>query len=63
MPSGLVLTRKKDEVVMIGDHISVMVVQIRGDKVRLMISAPSDVPVHRKEVFDAIKRGDVHHGS
>lgn len=52
----LVLTRKRDEKVMIGDNIVVTVVDIRGDKVRLGVEAPSDVPVHRQEVYDAIKR-------
>ena len=51
----LVLSRRKDEVLMIGE-IKVVVVDIRGDKVRLGIEAPQDVPVHRKEVYDAIKR-------
>ena len=52
----LVLSRKKDEKIIIGDSISIMVVDIRGDKVRLGIDAPRDVPVHRQEVYDAIKR-------
>lgn len=52
----LVLSRKKDEKIVIGDNISIMVVEIRGDKVRLGIEAPRDVSVHRREVYDAIKR-------
>lgn len=52
----LVLSRKKDEKIVIGDNISIMVVEIRGDKVRLGIEAPRDVTVHRREVYDAIKR-------
>ena len=52
----LVLSRKKDEKIVIGDNISIMVVEIRGDKVRLGIVAPRDVSVHRREVYDAIKR-------
>lgn len=52
----LVLSRKKDEKIMIGDSITLMVIEIRGDKVRLGIEAPKDVPVHREEVYDAIKR-------
>lgn len=48
----LVLTRRKDEVVMIGDDIEVMVVAIRGDKVQLGISAPRDVQIDRKEIRD-----------
>lgn len=52
----LVLSRKKDEKIVIGDNISIMVVEIRGDKVRLGIEAPRDVSVHRREVYEAIKR-------
>jgi carbon storage regulator len=52
----LVLSRQRDETVMIGDDIQVEVVDIRGDKVRLGITAPKGVSIHRKEVFDAIKR-------
>lgn len=54
----LVLSRKKDERIIIGDNISIMVVEIRGDKVRLGIEAPRDVPVHREEVYNAIQRRD-----
>jgi carbon storage regulator len=56
----LVLSRKKNESVVINDNISIVVVEIRGDKVRLGIEAPKDVPVHRREVYDAIQ-GTVHH--
>jgi carbon storage regulator len=52
----LVLERKRDESIMIGENISVVVVDIRGDKVRLGVEAPSEIPVHRREVFDAIRR-------
>ena len=52
----LVLSRKKDEIIRIGENIEVMVVEVRGDKVRLGITAPKSVAVHRREVFDAIKR-------
>jgi carbon storage regulator len=52
----LVLSRKKDEKIMIGDNITIMVVEIRGDKVRLGIEAPKEVTVHRQEVYDAIRR-------
>jgi carbon storage regulator len=52
----LVLTRAKDEVIMIGDDIQVIVVDVKGDKVRLGITAPKGVSVHRKEVYEAIKR-------
>ncbi len=52
----LVLSRKKDEKIIIGDNITLMVIEIRGDKVRLGIDAPKDVSVHREEVYNAIKR-------
>ena len=52
----LVLTRQRDQTVMIGDEIEVAVVDIRGDKVRLGISAPRSVSVHRKEIYDQIRR-------
>lgn len=52
----LVLTRQRDEIIMIGDDVEITVVDIRGDKVRLGISAPRAVQVHRKEVYDSIKR-------
>lgn len=52
----LVLTRKKHERIVIGKDITIVVVRIRGDKVRLGIEAPADVPVHRQEVFEAIQR-------
>jgi carbon storage regulator len=50
----LVLSRKKNESIVINNDIVVTVVEIRGDKVRLGIVAPKEVPVHRQEVFDAI---------
>lgn len=52
----LVLSRKKNESIVINDDIVVVVVDIRGDKVRLGIEAPKHVPVHRREVYEAIKR-------
>ena len=52
----LVLSRKKDERIMIGEDVTLMVIEIRGDKVRLGIDAPKDVSVHREEVFNAIRR-------
>lgn len=52
----LVLSRQRDESIMIGDNIVVTIVDIRGDKVRLGINAPSEVPVHRQEVYEAIQR-------
>jgi carbon storage regulator len=51
----LVLSRQRDETIMIGDDIEITVVDIRGDKVRLGICAPTRIAVHRKEVYDAIK--------
>jgi len=52
----LVLSRQRDETIMIGDDVEITVVDIRGDKVRLGISAPRSIQVHRKEVYDAIRR-------
>ena len=52
----LVLSRKRDEKIVIGENIVVTIVEIRGDKVRLGIEAPSEVPVHRHEVWEAIQR-------
>lgn len=52
----LVLSRKKNESIIINDHITVTVVEIRGDKVRLGIDAPKEVTVHRREVYEAIQR-------
>jgi len=52
----LVLSRQRDEDILIGDNIVVTVVDIRGDKVRLGISAPTEIPVHRREVYEAIQR-------
>lgn len=52
----LVLSRHRDESIMIGDDIVITIVDIRGDKVRLGIDAPTDVPVHRQEVYEAIQR-------
>lgn len=52
----LVLSRKKGEEIKIGDGITIVLVEIRGDKARIGIEAPRDVPVHRGEVYEAIKR-------
>ena len=52
----LVLSRQRDETIMIGDDVEITVVDIRGDKVRLGITAPRSIQVHRKEVYEAIKR-------
>lgn len=52
----LVLSRHRDESIIIGDDIIITVVDVRGDKVRLGIDAPTDIPVHRQEVYEAIQR-------
>lgn len=52
----LVLSRQRDESIIIGDNVVVTIVDIRGDKVRLGIEAPKEVPVHRQEVYEAIRR-------
>ncbi|MCA9103699.1 MAG: carbon storage regulator CsrA [Pirellulales bacterium] len=52
----LVLSRHRDESIIIGDNIVVTIVDIRGDKVRLGIDAPTEIPVHRQEVYEAIQR-------
>jgi len=53
----LVLSRKRNESIVINDNITVVVVDVRGDKVRLGIEAPKEIPVHRREVFDKIHKG------
>ena len=52
----LVLSRHRDESIMIGDDVVITIVDIRGDKVRVGIDAPKDIPVHRREVYEAIQR-------
>ena len=52
----LVLSRQKDESIVIGDDVEVTIVDVRGDKVRLGITAPKSISVHRREVYDAIQR-------
>jgi carbon storage regulator len=52
----LVLSRQRDESIIIGDNIIVTIVDIRGDKVRLGIEAPTEISVHRQEVYEAIQR-------
>jgi carbon storage regulator len=52
----LVLSRQKDESIMIGDDVEITIVDVRGDKVRLGIAAPREIAVHRREVYDAIQR-------
>ena len=52
----LVLSRQKDESIMIGDEVEITIVDVRGDKVRLGINAPRSVAVHRKEIYLAIQK-------
>lgn len=52
----LVLSRQRDESIIIGDNVVVTIVDVRGDKVRLGIQAPAEVSVHRREVYEAIQR-------
>lgn len=59
----LVLSRQRDQKVIIGDHIEISIVDIRRDKVRLGIHAPKDMTIHRKEVYDAIRRESTEGGS
>ena len=55
--SRLILSRERNESIIIGDDIKVTIVSIRGDKVRLAIEAPTDIPVHRQEIYERIKNG------
>ena len=57
----LVLSRKKNESIVINDNITIVVVEVRGDNVRIGIEAPKDIPVHRKEVYNAIRLGEPRH--
>jgi len=52
----LVLSRMKDESIIIGDDIEITIVDVRGDKVRLGVNAPRDISVHRKEIYEAIQK-------
>ncbi len=52
----LVLTRKKGESIMVGDNIEVKVLEVHAGQVKLGLQAPNDIPVHRKEVYEAIQR-------
>lgn len=56
----LVLSRQRDESIIIGDNVVVTVVDVRGDKVKLGIDAPQSIPVHRREVYEAIRRENQH---
>ena len=55
----LVLSRKRDETIMIGDEIEISIVDIKGDTVRIGINAPKNVSVHRKEIYEAIKAENI----
>ncbi|MBI4568269.1 MAG: carbon storage regulator CsrA [Planctomycetes bacterium] len=55
----LVLSRQKNETIMIGDDVEITIVDIKGDKVRVGISAPKNIAVHRKEVYLAIKEENI----
>ncbi len=55
----LVLSRKKNESIVINNDITIVVVEIRGDKVRLGVEAPKEIPVHRREVYEAIRRSEL----
>ncbi|MBI4136151.1 MAG: carbon storage regulator CsrA [Candidatus Vogelbacteria bacterium] len=59
----LILSRRRDETIMIGDDIEITVVDIRGDKVRLGITAPRRIQIHRQEVYDAIKQAQLSRSS
>ena len=52
----LVLSRKKDQVIVVGDDIEITIVDVRGDQVKLGVTAPRSVSIHRKEIYDAIQR-------
>jgi len=52
----LVLSRQKNESIMVGDDVEITIVDVRGDKVRLGITAPKKISVHRKEIYEAIQR-------
>ena len=52
----LVLSRKKNERIVINDDITIVVVEIRGDKVRLGVEAPKEVPVHRHEIYESLRK-------
>jgi len=51
----LVLSRQRNESIMVGDDVEIIIVDVRGGKVKIGITAPESVPVHRKEVYDTIQ--------
>jgi carbon storage regulator len=55
----LVLSRRKDESIMVGENVEVMIVSVQGNRIRLGINAPKSIPVHRKEVYEAIHRQEI----
>lgn len=59
----LVLARKPGESIKINDDVTITVVEIRGNVVRLGVEAPKEIPVHRREVYDAIKRQELEKGA
>jgi carbon storage regulator len=59
----LVLSRQKDESIMIGDDVEIVIVDVRGDKVRLGINAPREISVHRKEIYLAIQKEKLEAGT
>ncbi len=55
----LVLTRSREQSIMVGNEVEIMIVDVRGNKVRLGITAPRSIPVHRREIYEAIKKSQV----
>ena len=55
----LVLSRKPNESIIIGDEIEIKIVEVKGDYVKLGITAPKSIPVHRKEIYEAIQRENI----
>ncbi|MFH2144977.1 MAG: carbon storage regulator CsrA [Candidatus Omnitrophota bacterium] len=55
----LVLSRKPNESIIIGDDVEVKVVEVRGEQVKLGITAPREIPVHRKEVYESIHNQNI----
>ncbi len=55
----LVLSRQKDESIMIGDEVEIKIIDVRGNRVRLGIMAPKNIQVHRKEIYDALRQKEM----